>query len=89
MKQDRIRAAQEAIVNERYRGGSKVLAIDPYHCGCTECIIGEYVPLEQATDDQLIAMILGELANHTGYEVTDFFVNDDGSVLKPTEPERT
>lgn len=41
------------------------IAIDPYGCGCTECITGQYVPLEQATDAQLAAMLRGELHDNT------------------------
>lgn len=43
------------------------IAIDPPGCGCTECLTGEYVPLDQATDDQLQAMLQGKVANNTGY----------------------
>jgi DNA-binding PadR family transcriptional regulator len=41
------------------------IAIDPYGCGCTECITGEYVPLERATDAQLAAMLRGEIRDNT------------------------
>ena len=43
------------------------LAIDPAGCGCTECLTGEYVPLDEATDDQLRMMLMGEIRNNTGY----------------------
>lgn len=46
------------------------MAIDPLGCRCTECMVGEYVPLEQATGDQVRAMILGMVADHTGEEFT-------------------
>ncbi|GAB3251811.1 hypothetical protein [Kineosporia babensis] len=38
------------------------IAIDPRGCGCTECITGEYVPLNQATDEQIRLMLAGEIA---------------------------
>lgn len=41
------------------------IAIDPYNCGCTECITGEYVPLERATNGQLAAMLRGEIRDNT------------------------
>jgi hypothetical protein len=83
---DRITAAQEAIRQAADKPGfGKLVAIDPYGCGCTECLVGEYKPLDYATDEELIAMILGELANHTGYEITAFHVLDSGMVLKPRE----
>jgi DNA-binding PadR family transcriptional regulator len=41
------------------------IAIDPYGCGCTECLTGEYVPLERATDAQLAAMLRGEIRDNT------------------------
>lgn len=42
----------------------KLLAIDPYDCGCTECIIGEYKPLSQATDDDIADLLAGRLRNN-------------------------
>jgi hypothetical protein len=41
------------------------IAIDPAGCGCTECLTGEYVPLDQATDAQLAAMLRGEIRDNT------------------------
>lgn len=41
------------------------VAIDPYGCNCTECIAGEYVPLERADDAQLAAMLRGEIGDNT------------------------
>ncbi|HSS38661.1 MAG TPA: hypothetical protein VLT58_07820, partial [Polyangia bacterium] len=41
------------------------IAIDPYGCNCTECITGEYVPLERADDAQLAAMLRGEIGDNT------------------------
>lgn len=81
---DRIAKAQQIIADAQMRGQyGKVVAIDPAGCGCTECIVGEYVPMDAATDDQLLGMILGELANHTGYELAEFHVLDDGRIITP------
>ncbi|MFS0885272.1 hypothetical protein [Aeromicrobium sp. 179-A 4D2 NHS] len=43
----------------------KLLAIDPHNCGCTECLIGEYVPASQATDEQIQMLMLGEIRDNT------------------------
>jgi len=42
-----------------------VIAIDPKGCGCTECLVGEYVPLQRASKQQIAAMLRGDLYNHT------------------------
>lgn len=41
-----------------------LIAIDPWDCGCTECITGEYVPLRYATDDNMADLIAGRLRNN-------------------------
>ena len=41
------------------------IAIDPPGCGCTECMIGQYVPLDQATGQQVLALLAGKLHDHT------------------------
>lgn len=79
---DRIRAAQE-IIAEAQMPDKTIDAIDPPGCGCTECITGIYRPIDQANDDELIAMILDEIPNHSGYNVADFQVRDDGLVITP------
>lgn len=40
-------------------------AIDPTGCGCTECLIGEYVPLDKATDTDIQRLFRGELRDNT------------------------
>lgn len=45
-------------------------AIDPLGCGCTECMTGEYVPLDKATDDHIRALFRGELRDNTDYHWT-------------------
>lgn len=40
------------------------IAIDPPECGCTECITGEYVPLERVTREQIVDLLTGRIANH-------------------------
>ena len=83
MDADRIRDAQEIIAAAQIVPDKTVDAIDPPGCGCTECITGLYRPIDQANNEELIAMILGEIPNHSGYSVADFQVRDDGLVLRP------
>lgn len=41
---------------------SKIDAIDPPGCGCTECIVGEYVPLDSPYIDEVLEAVLnGEI----------------------------
>jgi hypothetical protein len=42
------------------------VALDPVGCGCTECLVGEHLPLDQATAKQLVGLIKGRLRNNTG-----------------------
>lgn len=44
---------------------SRLAAIDPPGCGCTECMIGEYRPADRATDDELQALFLGLVRDNT------------------------
>lgn len=39
------------------------IQVDPPGCGCTECLIGQYVPLDRATSEQVIALLCGELGS--------------------------
>lgn len=43
----------------------KLIAIDPWDCGCTECITGEYKPLSQATDNDIADLLAGRLRDNT------------------------
>lgn len=46
---------------------SRVTAIDPPGCGCTECMVGEYIPLDSYyLNDVLEAALTGqiEISNH-------------------------
>lgn len=42
-------------------------AIDPPGCGCTECLTGEYKPLDKASEDDIRALFAGEVRDHTEY----------------------
>lgn len=55
------------------------LAVDPEGCGCTECIVGEYVPEERfilsASSADLRDFASGKLGNNTYGHVKDVFEN--------------
>lgn len=55
---------------------STLRAIDPTDCGCTGCLTGTYVPLSRATDDQIQAMFLGIISDHTGNQWTITHTDD-------------
>jgi hypothetical protein len=42
----------------------RLIAVDPWDCGCTECITGEYVPLRYATDENIADLLAGRLRSH-------------------------
>jgi len=50
------------------------MAVDPDGCGCTECLIGEYIPEQNwtpyATAGDVAAVVRGDISNHT--HGTDF-----------------
>lgn len=41
------------------------IAIDPPGCNCTECITGEYVPLDAASRQQILDLFAGRLRDNT------------------------
>jgi hypothetical protein len=47
-----------------------VVAVDPPGCGCTECLTGEYVPLQCATHAQVADLVTGTVGNNTGLTFT-------------------
>ena len=57
---------------------NQITAIDPVGCGCLECMTGEYVPFDNATSDQIIGMIRGDIANHTDYETVEEVLDNLG-----------
>jgi hypothetical protein len=71
---DTIQAYQEDFGHTQPKAYKKILAVDPAGCGCTECIVGEYVPADQwkwqATDGDIKALLLQRVANHTDVDLT-------------------
>ena len=67
---------------------SRPFAIDPLDCGCTQCIVGTYVPLAEATDGQVAAMLCGDLDNHTGltFTIAVVYELDPGQSLAQAQP---
>lgn len=55
------------------------IAIDPIYCGCTECGTGQYVPLNQATAEQIAAMRAGILGDHLHEGELDRFLTGGAS----------
>lgn len=51
------------------------IAIDPEYCGCTECLTRKYVPLNQASAQQVINMLNSEIGNNTGYNTRKELLN--------------
>lgn len=68
------------------------IAIDPPGCGCTECIIGQYKPLDWATQEQIVDMLTGRLGNNLHEEAVEIEVTvrlyDREWKLTPEEAER-
>lgn len=48
------------------------IQIDPIDCGCTECLTGEYVPLNKATEAMIDRMIAYEIGDATALSEYDF-----------------
>lgn len=65
----------------------KLIAVDPWDCGCTECTIGEYVSLRNATDENVADLFAGRLANHLNTGTTLELImtyETDGNTLSPS-----
>lgn len=70
------------------------MAVDPANCGCTECLTGQYMPLDQAEAQHIADMLAGNIANNTGqhphvqvvftFESGETFIYED-DVLPRTE----
>ncbi|MCZ1012049.1 hypothetical protein [Streptomyces lydicus] len=77
-------------MEERTDMPSDPTAVDPYGCGCTECLTGEYIPLERATEVHIADMLAGRLRNHTGttFHLTADYTIEPNTTLPELTPER-
>ena len=52
---------------------SKAIQVDPVDCGCLECIVGLYVPLNHATIAQIVDTTDGRLSNGTSLSLNELW----------------
>lgn len=56
-----------------------VKAIDPPFCSCTECLTGEYVPVNRANGRQIFEMLfLKTIRDNTGMHFSTTYVIEAG-----------
>jgi hypothetical protein len=61
-----LHAAKSAALRQHMSAHApRATAIDPVGCGCTACISGEHTPLDQASAEQVAAMVRGEIHDNT------------------------
>lgn len=68
---------------------SKIEAIDPPGCGCMECIVGEYIPLDSPYIDEVFeAVINGEITprNNQNDGTLIIYRMSNGRVYSTTDP---
>jgi hypothetical protein len=51
--------------------------VDPHGCACTECLTGQYVPLDRARPEHIAALLTGEMSDATGEKFTLAVVTPD------------
>lgn len=56
-----------------------VTRIDPERCACTDCLVGDSIPLQLASPRQVLDMLNGDLMNATGdlFSVATLIVSDN------------
>jgi len=79
-------------MSEITRAFPNILAVDPMGCGCTECIIGEYVPQGQwgakANAADLAAVLRGDVRNNTYDSLYELVIGNSYSTLSASEFQR-
>lgn len=61
-------AAEIGLLNAAEPARERPHRIDPHDCGCTDCMTGWSVPLREASDDDVFAMLAGEIRDATSEE---------------------
>lgn len=57
------------LASKADRAKQEVKRVDPVNCGCTDCTVERYsVPLDLATDEQLLRLVREEADNATGLD---------------------
>jgi hypothetical protein len=76
------RSGSSSIVNAasgRPRISDSYVAVDPVGCGCTECLIGEYIPYDRWREEggigDVAAVFNGNISNHSNYSDFNFAFN--------------
>lgn len=66
------------------------IQIDPTGCGCTECIIGQYIQMDRATVTQIYDMLEGRLGNGTPWERSQWLTvrDGEGKILRIIDPRK-
>lgn len=57
------------------------IAIDPSGCGCTECITGEYIPLDAASSVDIRLLFYDRIGNNTGVDIERWLVEDSARII--------
>ena len=65
-----VKHAMDVLEAPFRQGDGTLFRLDPDGCGCTDCLTGESVPYDRATEAQVVACALGKLVNATGRELT-------------------
>lgn len=63
--------------------------LDPDGCGCTDCIIGESTPLDEATNQQTAAAAAGLIGNATGHPMAITYRAETSTVHITDHPDIT
>jgi hypothetical protein len=57
----------------------KLYRLDPETCGCTDCIVGNSKPINEASAAEVLLLLDGKLRNATSYNLAEFYLIVDGA----------